>query len=89
MQIIAGGSGIKSVVRGTAYLNGVSSLNVTIVAVNLAKSFVRVSHRVAVGGSDLSTVSCSAKFNSATELGFSRGAATGACWVEWEVVEYV
>lgn len=88
MQIISPPSGIKSVQRGTAYLNSVSSLNVTIASVNMSKSEVKLSTRVYSSGSDLSVLMCSVKLATPTQLTFDRAASSGQCFAEWEIVEY-
>lgn len=92
MQLIGAPAGIKSIQRGTAFLNGVGDLTVAISSVNLSKAEVVISHRAYVAGtgsSDLSALQCSAKFNSATQLYIARSSNSGHQYVEWVVKEYV
>ena len=87
LSTIVGGSAIKSVQRGQATWSGSTQLvNVTITAVVMAKSFVRMSFKTTSG--DYSGV-VTARLTTTTNLELSRGGNTsGTFTMDWEVIEY-
>ncbi len=92
MQIVSPPSGIKSIQRGTSLINsGVSNVNVAIALVNLSKATVKCEYRTYVAGTsnaDLSSLACTSRFSSSTQIVLERGSTLGTSYVEWEVVEY-
>lgn len=87
MQIISNPSGVKSVQRGSATLSSVGSLNVTIAAVNLSKSYLVMNSGGGGGATAADQVMVTGKLNTATQLSFYRPTSTGTAIVQWEVVE--
>jgi len=95
MQILAAPSGIKSVQRGSATINaGQTFVNIAVSSVNVSKSSLSISNRAGIANtfaSDFSSLFCSGKLQSSTQISLDRySTTTGAvCLVEWELVEYV
>lgn len=91
----SGGGGIKSVLRGTTNLGtafGAATVDVTISAVDAAKSAVLVSTRTSwnTSSSGELAIGATAYLVNSTTLRVQRGGSTvvNATVVEWQVVEF-
>lgn len=84
--------GVKKVQKGSSVLTGATtSVNVTISAVNLDKSFLLVSSKGSSYDSDGTAASIVAiKFNSTTQINLSYARLNNStdCTAEWQVVEH-
>jgi hypothetical protein len=83
-----GGSIIKSIQRGEAFVTNVD-LDIALSAIVLANSYVRMTGTQSDGiGDDADNVSPMLKITSTTNLNISRSATTGGIYVTWEVIEF-
>lgn len=83
-----GGSNIKSIQRGTATLNAVSSLNVSISSVNSQNSIVRITEYYDLSSFGADDIGVTADLTTDTNIFLSRVSSTGILVVKWEVIEF-
>ena len=85
-QLMSAGAPIKNIQRGAAVLANSSSLNVTISAVNLSKSFLNiVSWHV---GSVAGSTRIYGRLASTTTISFDKTSSTDSGTAYWEVIEF-
>ena len=76
---------IKSVQRGTADLTSVTTLNVTVSSVTVAKCAVMF---IGARGTDATKTMATLQLTSTTNLQIDRNGSTGGPVVSWQIVEY-
>ena len=88
MAVLGSSSPIKSIQRGTTQNQATYSVNVTITAVDMSKSFISSSTINGTGGTGNLSQHASVRLTTPTNL-LVQGTATTAITTAWEVIEYV
>ena len=88
MAVLGSASPIKSIQRGLTNNQATYSVNVTITAVDMSKSFVSSSTTNGYSGNGSLSQTASVRLTTSTNL-LLQGLATGAITTAWEAIEYV
>ena len=83
---VLGGRGIKSVQRGVAATYAGYTINVSISAVDMSKSFLTVTKRSDSAASD--RMEATVRLTSSTNIEIDRDDAPATTYWAWEVVEF-